>query len=603
MTPEQEAKFRERLEAEEADPRFIERLEAEQKAISDELINPLYGVGAGLAVAYPGGRLAKAYVEGKQKPALGSGIRASMPPPPEVVAKGPDAVENWAKTQHQGQYYGGDDYSSAHKKAMTVKEAVAETPGYKAMSGTGLIAPREAVEDLEAKRIAEERRKLPISQRIAEKSPRAAKTASGAANILRKGVPPFMGRTAAGGVGGYSAAEAYNRGVQGDVPGAAISGAGALGGLLSLSPNPKTRALGILGMGASLLGNQVYDSPTVSPDSLPPNVRSVMRGYAAGSAVKGAKGGLEALKKAFAPKPTKVQRASEALGPHEGKYLHFTESDRMRSTGGDLGGPGFSRFQLEDPRYAEAEAAWGVASKPKASSILNINKRFPEGKSLWTPLIGAEGQHRSNQHVYDMLQKEFSRQASMGKLKPELRESMNKRLNTLPQYKQANLEGIDVANPETLQQFGNTFDRRAAIAEVLGGQGVGGRKGQIFDYPGIMQEMSDPMTLGAPTHSAGTRLFTLNNEMDYRPDLHSAFPYILKGQDQGVAFNPVPKELAFKDWIDIVKDFTGREPGYMEFARGVKQGQGRPHQFIDERFLRRLEDAGHKAGGLVGADQ
>ena len=64
-------------------------------------------------------------------------------------------------------------------------------------------------------------------------------------------------------------------------------------------------------------------------------------------------------------------------------------------------------------------------------------------------------------------------------------------------------------------------------------------------------------------------------------------------------FSPVPKELALKNWIEQVRDFTGREPGYMEMIRGVKGGHGRPYQFVDDTFLRRLEEAGHKAGGLV----
>ena len=96
----------------------------------------------------------------------------------------------------------------------------------------------------------------------------------------------------------------------------------------------------------------------------------------------------------------------------------------------------------------------------------------------------------------------------------------------------------------------------------------------------------------------GTRLFTLNNEIEHRPDLHSAFPFILKGEDMGVAFNPVPKELAYPSWLNMAKEFTGREPGYMELTRGIK-GQGKPHQFIDEKYLRALEEAGHKAGGHI----
>jgi hypothetical protein len=127
---------------------------------------------------------------------------------------------------------------------------------------------------------------------------------------------------------------------------------------------------------------------------------------------------------------------------------------------------------------------------------------------------------------------------------------------------------------------------------------VGGKKGQIFDYPGIMQDMTDPMTIGAPTHSVGTRLFTLNNQIEHRPDLHSAFPYILKGKDQGVAFNPIPKELAIPDWLNLVQEFKGRPAGYMDFTRGLK-GKGTPNQFISDKYLRNLEAAGHAAGGAI----
>lgn len=296
------------------------------------------------------------------------------------------------------------------------------------------------------------------------------------------------------------------------------------------------------------------------------------------------------------PNDTKIVRASEAFAPHEGKWLNTTQSDRMRSTGGDLGGPGFSRFQQIDPAYKDA--AWGVGKPGTATGIVNLNQRFPEGKAIWAPMIGAETQHHSNQHVYDALTNEFNRQAGLGKLTPALRDEMNQRLTQYPEYANLFKKGIDVSNPEQLASLGDTFDRRGAIATVLSGKGVGGKKGQIFDYPGIMQEMTDPMTIGAPTHSVGTRLFTLNNQIEHRPDLHSAFPYILKGQDQGVAFNPIPKELAIPDWLQLVKDFKGREAGYMDFTRGLK-GKGTPNQFIDEKWLRNLEKAGHAAGGKI----
>lgn len=291
------------------------------------------------------------------------------------------------------------------------------------------------------------------------------------------------------------------------------------------------------------------------------------------------------------PTDTKIMRASEALSPHEGKYLNLTQSDRMRSTGGDLGGPGFSKFQLENPDYAGA--AWGVAGKPTASGIVNVNKRYPEGQALWTPMIGSETQHHSNQHVYDALTQEFNRQASMGNLPKELQARINARMTNAPTTKGMFPEGFDIGNPEHLAQYGDTFNRRGEVSKVLSGEGVGGTKGRVIDYPGIMQEMTDPMTIGAPTHSIGTRLFNLSGEVEHRPDLHSAFPYILKGEDKGVAFSPVPKELGIPDFINQFKEFKGREPGYYDLTRTT------PSQQITDKYLKSLDKAGHKKGGKI----
>ena len=303
--------------------------------------------------------------------------------------------------------------------------------------------------------------------------------------------------------------------------------------------------------------------------------------------------GADIAKKLFTPRETKILRASEALAPHEGKWLNLTQSDRMRSTEGDLGGPGFSKFQLEHPDYAEAQAAWGVGKKPTASGIVNVNKRYPEGQSIWAPMIGSETQHHSNQHVYDALTNEFNRQAAMGKLPPELQARINARMQNAPSTKGMFPEGFDIGNPEHLAQYGDTFNRRGEVSKVLSGEGVGGTKGRVIDYPGIMQEMTDPMTMGAPTHSMGTRLFNLTGEVEHRPDLHSAFPYILKGEDQGVAFAPVPKELGIQDFINQFKEFKGREPGYYDLTRTT------PSQQITDKYLKSLDEAGHKKGGKV----
>lgn len=400
------------------------------------------------------------------------------------------------------------------------------------------------------------------------------------------GKMPLLLKSAAGAGAGIQGADAYNRFNEGDFLGGLIGGIGAAGSAASLIPHPVTRIGGTaIGMGAGALnayidylkGKAQPQQPAAQPQ---PMATGGLASYAKGKAVK----------EVFTPVVTKIVKASEALGPNEGKFLRPTQSDRMRSTMGDLGGPGFPKFQLENPKYAEAQAVWGVGKKGTASGIVNANKKYND-KTVWTPMIGGPTQHHSNQHVFDKLVEEFNRQTKMGNLPKDLQEKINARLASSKTTKGMFPEEFDIGNPEHLAKYGDTFDRRGALSTILSGEGVGGAKGRIIDYPDIMQEMTDPMTIGAPTHSLGTRLFTLNNEIEYRPDLHSAFPYILKGTDQGVAFAPIPKELGLPDFISQFREFKNREPGYYDLVRTI------PSQQITDKYLRSLEAAGYKEGG------
>lgn len=570
----------------------LETLQSEQ--IPEAMGYGLGALGLGYGVAEEGLKGTRNAIKWAERALAGRQPQVGINP---NIPAAPTAPGNLAPTQKYGQAMHGGVYTpsldmsdiyQAGKEATHFQQA---NPSWEVKQGSGLAVPKPS--------LAEQRAQI-NAERAAEKTiqGRAKQLGSKIAESTPAKAAGLFGRIAAPAYGGYQlgtqGTKAYNRLTNpqgaGDVAAGITNIVGAGAGATSILPG-KYRLPGAIVSG---LSSAAADALATKRKEAEEKATGGLVGYAGGSKV--VQGGLEAAKKLFVPKPTKVVRASEALGPHEGKYLNLTQSDRMRSTGGDLGGPGFSKFQLENPDYAGA--AWGVGNKPTASGIVNINKRYPEGQAIWAPMIGSEAQHRSNQHVYDALTDEFNRQVSMGKLTPELREAMNKRLASTPKYSHLGLNEIDVANPEHVKNLGNTFDRRAAISEVLGGEGVGGRKGQIFDYPGVMQEMTDPMTIGAPTHSMGTRLFTLSNEVEHRPDLHSAFPFILKGEDMGVAFNPVPKELAYPSWINMAKEFTGREPGYMELTRGIK-GQGKPFQFIDEKYLRTLEEAGHAEGGQI----
>ena len=108
------------------------------------------------------------------------------------------------------------------------------------------------------------------------------------------GVTPYLGRAVAGGGAGYQAVDAYNRFQQGDYPGAAISGVGALSSAASLIPTPVTRVGGAgLGIGAEML-NQYLDSlkqktnamgQPQQPQPMPQMAKGGLVGYAPGGSV------------------------------------------------------------------------------------------------------------------------------------------------------------------------------------------------------------------------------------------------------------------------------------------------------------------------------
>ncbi len=285
---------------------------------------------------------------------------------------------------------------------------------------------------------------------------------------------------------------------------------------------------------------------------------------------------------------------SEALGKHEGKTLMITQADRTKVGEGFLGGPGFSGIQLTEPRYAGA--TWGVKTPGVGQTIIGSNRRVPEGQAIWTTMLGTPTQHKSNQMVFDRLYKEFMGGVKQEKLTPELKDTLNAKLASVVDKEGKNLfpADVDITNPRKFRKLVDTFDKRAAAADVMGGIGVGGKKGQIFDYDRIIQRTTDPALLEVPTGSLGNRLFQLSGEMMDRPDLHPAFPTILKGEDLGVSFMPAPRELLMEDYINKVLTEKGRQPGYMDWTRGYA-----PSQFLSEELLTKLQKAGYKKGGKV----
>jgi hypothetical protein len=291
----------------------------------------------------------------------------------------------------------------------------------------------------------------------------------------------------------------------------------------------------------------------------------------------------------------KIKKASEVLIPKMDMTLMTTQTDRTKVGGKYLGGPGFSGLQHEDPAYEGV--SWGVKTPSVAQTIIGANQRLPKGNVIWTTMIGDEEQHRSNQHVFDKLHNEFTKAAKQGALDPILHSAINDRLASAVDKDGNNIFPADInILDKNFKKIANTFDRRAVAGEVMGGVGVGGKKGQIFNYDKVINDTTDPILRDVPTGSIGNRLFTVENKYSHRPDLHGAFPTVIHGEDSGEIFHPAAREILMKDWIDNFIKEKGRKPGYFDWTRGYA-----PFQKIDEKTIRRLQDAGHAKGGKVDA--
>ena len=390
-----------------------------------------------------------------------------------------------------------------------------------------------------------------------------------------------------GAAGGFDLAEAAERYKQGDITGAVISGIGAAGGALSMIP-----PVGPFGAGARILGTGLsFGAPAIQYFRDKSNKEQEPTEFAGGGLV-------QLLLKQSAKQ--EAVKASEALGKHEGKTLMTTQADRTKVGEGFLGGPGFSGIQLYDPAYADVGATWAVGNAPTASTIINANRRVPINQAIWIPMIGSPSQHKSNSMVFDQIMKDFKFAAKKGKLDPELREAINLRIANTVDPKTGEpifdiSKPIDILSPKFQKQL-NTFDKRAAVADILGGKGVGGKKGSIIDYDKIIRETTDPDLLDAPTGSLGSRLFTLSGEKLERPDLHPAFPHVLTGEDLGVHFKAAPREILLGDFLKNFRETKRREPGYMDMTRGLA-----PSNLITEEMLTNLQKAGFKKGGLAQA--
>ena len=304
-------------------------------------------------------------------------------------------------------------------------------------------------------------------------------------------------------------------------------------------------------------------------------------------------------------------KASEALGQlmEKGfKKTTTTQADRTRVGKGNIGGAPFPAISEADPNYADK--VWGVFNEGTANRLINLTS--PD--TAWTTMLGTEHQLKTNPIVFDKLKRGFVDSMKQGNLSDELADKINHNLAITFG------EGADIRDPKIWKQA-DTFEKRAALSNIMMGKGIppseggvalGGEKsgkGVIFRPSDILKRETEPYLLhtehggDVPTFAAGPRLFRLDKETEFRPDLHPGFPTLIKGKDLEYNMAPVPTEIYLPDWhAKFKKDNPNRKPpSYFDLALGVK-GEGLPSQDLNDEYIRHLLREGNKDGGVVDID-
>jgi hypothetical protein len=307
---------------------------------------------------------------------------------------------------------------------------------------------------------------------------------------------------------------------------------------------------------------------------------------------------------------------SEALGNAgaEGKTLNFTEADRSRVFGSNRGGVGFSGLQHYSLPHQEANTVWGFGNKTTAEK--KVKQNDPE-KNLFTTFVGSPNQHKSNTVVLQDAVKEFQDAVKAGKVHPEQINLMNKRLKAATDEDSGALlfgKDFDLRDPDVLSEA-NSFNRRAAIGDVMLGTGVKGEMrrrafkdehGAVpFDDAGKMESIlkreTDPDLVNANTYDVGNRLFVMDNGIIHRPDLNVAFPYQVTGEDLGMKYQLVPPDKAMRDFYKMREGRLNKN-GDPSPVSHYDLSRAQPSQMVDEDYLTFLQKEGHKDGGAIDMD-
>ena len=247
MTEQEEFEFRQRLEQEQAAPSASVEVRGATEA---DLVNPLYGTIGGVIAGQIAG------------PAINKGVEAMRSGAPSA-ASAPGASNGAAPGQ---KYAAKTGYGSG--TGYTVQEVVEHQKAQSKPIGSGKISGKipgnspmnvDKMLQLEAAKKAEDARRAAAlaPTGVMAKMPAPIQAAGRfLGGTAQSGIAPYLGRSIAGAGAGFQGADAYNRLQQGDVPGAVISGLGALGSAASFIPTPMTRIGGAaIGIGTAALNS------------------------------------------------------------------------------------------------------------------------------------------------------------------------------------------------------------------------------------------------------------------------------------------------------------------------------------------------------------
>ena len=540
----------------------------------------------------------------------------------DVVSRDPRVISNRTAQAVIPEYESGNTRAQAVNRG----ELVSDPNRFAGLSvpRTELAPPGPTPQQLVAQQLGPEpTRPVPHQLNVPQVQPIRSMAAQGAAT---------------GALTGFNALKAAE-GIHSDDPVKALLGSvGAVsGGLANQSRNPRTAMLagtlsavsGIVGHGLDGIRGQKKPQDKSVLNKAEGGLARLPKFAGKGeSLVRGGKALAKKAEDVIGFSPAEKQPDAWKLGDQKpgklsdwaqnylGHWYVPTQADRM----GGVGGSSYSANQLVLPQYANR--AWGSGKKGTATSIANLAKdpRFggPENQ-IFAPILGKKNMHESNQIVFNTLVDEFYKNPE--KLTPELRSKINAYIQSGGVTPKGKLKfdpipGFDIADRGMVEELGKTFDKRKAIAQhAFGGEGISKTKAQIIPYQQILDEMSDPMTHGAPSFSMGPRAFRLTGEVESvpRPDLNLAYPNQLFGQDLNVTYTPVPGELSLMDFGNQWRKDMGKteakpsgalhQPGYFEYTLGYKlpgaSERTYPRQLMSEEWVKELQRSGFADGGLV----